>query len=184
MAFTCEDIQERWPEYIYRELSEPEQSGFVNHLAQCAVCRREEQAWRALLKQFDSIAGLDGTLDAPPELVYRVKRQIRLFDDWSSQMQSHFRRWMIASAAACLLLAGSLAGVMLQARADSVRNPLLSPIQHSVLNTFYDSKTLELYRNQGILKEKEKVKPETIAGTPETSDFPADGLKVKSLAPS
>jgi len=99
-------------------------------------------------------------------------------------MQSHFRRWMIASAAACLLLAGSLAGVMLQARADSVRNPLLSPIQHSVLNTFYDSKTLELYRNQGILKEKEKVKPETIAGTPETSDFPADGLKVKSLAPS
>ncbi|MFB3786009.1 MAG: anti-sigma factor [bacterium] len=184
MAFTCEDIRERWPEYYYRELAEPEQSRFVNHLAECPACRREEQAWRTLLKQFDSIACLDGTMDAPPELVYRVKRQVHLFDDWSNQMQRHFRRWMIASAAACLLLAGGLAGVMLHARANGVNHSLFSPIQHSVLSTFYDSKTLELYRKQGILMEKDEVQAETIAGNPVPADSLGDGIKSKTLEPS
>ena len=184
MAFTCDDIRERWPEYFYRELAEHEQSRFVNHLAECPTCRREEQAWRALLEQFDSMACLDGTMDAPPELVYRVKRQIRLFNDWSNQMQRHFRRWMTASAAACLILAGGLMGVVWQTRTNTVNQNLLHPIQHSVLSTFYDSKTLELYRKQGILMEKEEIHAETIAGNPAPDDTLGNGIKSKTLEPS
>ena len=73
MPFTCEDIKNRWPEFLYRELNEHEQAQFVQHIHQCNSCRQEEQQWTSLFDRFDTLAAGDGTDEAPRELFYRVK---------------------------------------------------------------------------------------------------------------
>ncbi|MGC9329168.1 MAG: anti-sigma factor family protein [Candidatus Hinthialibacter sp.] len=152
MRFICDDIHDRWPEYIYRELSEPEQSLFVRHLEECGPCRAKERQWREMLVEFDSIASLDGAMDAPPELVYRVKRQVRLYEDWSRQVSHQMRRVMIGAAAACFLviigICSALPGMMMShMKLDQASNPL----QKSVWGTIYDSETLQFFSEQGIL---------------------------------
>ncbi|MBN2329335.1 MAG: zf-HC2 domain-containing protein [Candidatus Omnitrophica bacterium] len=156
MRFTCEDIKKRWPEYIYRELSEPEQSLFVRHLEECRHCRDEERQWREMLVEFDSIASLDGAMDAPPELVYRVKRQVGLYEDWSRQFTHQMRRWMVGAAAACFLMIGGVYGVLPGLIMPQMEiNNVSSPFQKSVLQTIYDSDTLQFFSEQGILDESE-----------------------------
>lgn len=157
MRFTCDDLRERWPEFVYRELSEPEQSLFVRHLEECSECRNEELEWRELLEQFDSIASLDGSMEAPPELVYRVRRQVRLDEDWSRQFTLRVKRWMMGTMAACLFVAIGLYCAVSRAYIHPIDPGCVSaPLQKTVLRSIYQSETLKLYREQGIFEEFQK----------------------------
>ncbi|MBI1389674.1 MAG: hypothetical protein GC154_14650 [bacterium] len=104
MKFTCDEIQSRWPEYVYRELTEHEQAEFVRHLERCPACRAEEAKWRGLLARFDGLAAADDSAEAPAELVFRVKRQIRLYEDWTRQNWAAIRNWAASVAASCLIV--------------------------------------------------------------------------------
>ncbi len=159
MKYMCDDIRDRWAEYIYRELSESDQSLFVDHLQRCPSCRDDEALWRQMLVRFDSIAALDGTMDAPPELLYRVKRQIRFHEDWSIQIASRVRHWAAGAVAACFLTALSVAHWN-----GSVQ--VFNPFRFSVLTSIYDSNTLDLYREQGIIEEEANPKPVSLTDPP------------------
>ena len=166
MRFSCNDIQERWPEYIYRELSDPEQSLFVRHLEDCSDCRNQESEWRRLLGRFDSIATLDGATDAPPELVYRVKRQIHLFEDWSNQFSSRMRRWTVATTAACVLLTSAFwLSISTNPSPHRSTNPIPSPIQNTVLQSLYGSDTLKVFHEQEIIAEIKRESSSQVANT-------------------
>lgn len=160
MRFTCNDIHAKWTEYIYRELTEPEQALFVRHLEECDSCQAEEREWRNLLAEFDAMASLEGSTDAPSEMVYRVKRQIQLYEDWSKQWTALLRRWMAGTAAACLLFTG---GLWLVFTRESERPGeyinIPTPIQKSVLQTFYDPQILEYYRALDIFEKNDSFSP-------------------------
>ncbi len=166
MRFTCHDIHAKWTEYIYRELTEPEQALFVRHLEECDFCQAEEREWRYLLAQFDAMASLEGSTDVPSELVYRVKRQIQLYEDWSMQWTSLLRRWMAGTAAACLLFIGGLWHVFTREseRPGEFKN-IPSPIQKSVLQTFYDPQILEYYRALDIFEKNDSFFPNPLANS-------------------
>ena len=48
MKTMCEDIRELLPVYVDEAASEAEQRRVVEHLAECAQCRREAERWAAL----------------------------------------------------------------------------------------------------------------------------------------
>lgn len=160
MKFTCDEIQDRWPGYIYRELPESDQALFVDHLQHCPRCREEEIVWRKMLDRFYAIAALDGEVETPPELIYRVKRQIRLYDDWTSQIFIRLRHWGIGAAAACVLLTGT-AVIGINQWAGSPK--ILDPIQHSVLTSLYDDDTLDLLQDQDIIDNQVTPVPSPLA---------------------
>ncbi len=151
MRYQCENLREKWPEYIYRELPESEQSLFVRHLEECSTCQAEEREWRNLFQRMDRIAVLDDAMIVPPELVYRVKRQVRLDEDWSKQFTDRFRYWMIGTSVACMLIVCGI-GMIKFSTPIQPSPPVGIPItlQKSVLQSFYNGNTLKLYREEGI----------------------------------
>lgn len=100
----------------------------------------------------------------PPELIYRVKRQIRFHEDWSIQIASQIRRWTARAVAACVLVAGA-AWLGMAHLNDTSR--ILNPIRDSVLTSIYDSSTLDLYWQQGIIEEDANQKPVILDDPPE-----------------
>lgn len=156
MEFTCQDIQDRWSEYIYRELSEPEQSQFVAHLSHCPECASQEAEWRTILTRFDSIATMDGTMDAPSDLVYHVKRHIHLYEEWSYQMRNRLYYWLFGAVTVTVLLACTVLYKGLIFSDMKTADQALAPIQNTVLDSLYDDGTLDVYRAQGVLEDKQQ----------------------------
>jgi hypothetical protein len=166
MRFTCDDVNTRWPEYIYRELSAPEQSWVVRHLEECIECRAEEREWRELLEKFDSIASLDESMETPPELVVRVKRQTRMYEELSQQFSHRFRRWVGGVMAACLLATISFYGLISRNFITPIDpGAITSPMQKTVLQSIYNQETLRFFNEQGILEKTLKADSACIADT-------------------
>ncbi|MBZ0257039.1 zf-HC2 domain-containing protein, partial [bacterium] len=151
MRFTCDEIKTRWPEHLYRELSEPEQTAFVQHLSQCESCRAEEAQWRALLGRFDGWAAEVG--DVPQELTPRVKRQVRLYEDWSRQNWQQVRNWTVGAAAVCALALGGAWGVV----SHIERSSAMMGSRQQIFEQMYSKEAVDIYREQGVMNE---VKPE------------------------
>lgn len=153
MRFSCDDVKKRWPEFIYRELAAPEQSLFVRHLEKCAECRNEEREWRDLLEQFDSIVSLDESMEPPPELVARVKRQTRMYEEWTQLFSCQFRKWVGGVMAACLL--ATISNYSLWPRNFILpidAGSITSPMQKTVLQSMYNPETIQFFKEQGILE--------------------------------
>ncbi len=160
MRFKCDDLKERWPEYIYRELPEHEQSLFVHHLDECEDCRAEERQWRGMLSEFDSIVLFDDSMEAPTELLYRVKRQIRFYEEWSKKQKQSMRKWIIGAAAACALIIFGLWGAyqnQLDARLSAKENSTFQPIKASIIDSIYDPDIVIQYHEHEILQKPKKV---------------------------
>jgi anti-sigma factor RsiW len=156
MALRCEDIQNRWTEYLYRELGEHEQADFVRHIQQCPQCQNEEQVWSGLVDRFDVLAASDGTRQAPPELVYRVKRQIHLYEEWSRETASSFRMKFAASFAIFCLIAS---GIWLRANVTvpvMTSSQYMQSISEPILHTLYGKSNLSYYRESGFFTESGK----------------------------
>lgn len=154
MRYTCDDLRDRWPAFVYRELTEPEQSLFVQHLEECSRCRCEEEKWRDLLERFDTIAALDDSMEAPYELLYRVKRQVRLYEKLSHQFSLRVKRWMVGAVAACFLVILAFYGSFVRTDFPPFESEFVSPpLQKTVLRSIYQTDTLKVYREQGILDE-------------------------------
>jgi len=164
MRFTCEDVQERWIEYIYRELLEPERSLVVSHLQHCSACQAQEKEWQELFGRFDLMASMDGTMNAPPELIYRVKRQVRFYEDWNQQQSTRLRRWITGAAAAFLMLTFGFWNTVQHDPIPRAENTLLDPIENSVLHSLYDQETLDLYRRHGMLTTTSPPSPLSMNG--------------------
>lgn len=160
MRFSCDDIQTRWPEHLYRELSEPEQTAFVQHLSQCESCRTEEAQWRGILGRFDGWAAEVG--DVPQELTPRVKRQVRLYEDWSRQNWRQVRNWSVGAAAVCMLALGGAWGLV----SHIERNGALLNSRGQFFEQIYSKEAVDIYREQGVISE---LKPE-IAVEPSTKE--------------
>ncbi|MDP8243612.1 MAG: zf-HC2 domain-containing protein [Candidatus Hinthialibacter antarcticus] len=158
MRFTCDEIQSRWPEHLYRELSEPEQTAFVQHLNQCESCRAEEAQWRGLLGRFDGWAA--EVSDAPQELVPRVKRQVRLYEDWSRQNWQSVRNWAVGAAAVCALALGGAWGLVSQID----RSASEWDSRGAFFEKMYSKEAVDVFREQGVLHE---FKPEIAAESKE-----------------
>ncbi|MBD3266977.1 hypothetical protein GF373_09930 [bacterium] len=160
MVFDCSDIKSRWPEYMYRELNEHEQAEFVRHLHVCERCRREEAGWDELFARFDVLAAEDGTNQAPPELVYRVKRQVQFFEDWTRQTAATYRKRLASTLAACFLVCFSgWVGMEATSRMPS-KTILMHRISESVLPALYPQSTLSYYRAQGFILPEESENPQ------------------------
>jgi putative zinc finger protein len=160
MRFKCDDLKERWPEYIYRELPEHEQSLFVHHLEECEDCRAEERQWRSMLSEFDSIVLFDDSMEAPTELLYRVKRQVRFYEEWSAKNKQSMRKWGIGAAAACALIICGLWGAYhdrLDTKISAKENSTLQPIQASILDSIYDPDIVIQYHEHGVLNKPVKI---------------------------
>lgn len=153
MRFTCEDIAIRWPEYLYRELEQHELAQFRQHLRDCPRCRAEEAQWRSVLAQFDCLAGNDETLEAPPQLVYRVKRQVMFYQNWLHETAFHLRWSLVAAAAACILVtAGSM--LLWQRSTEMFRKgDWVQALRTPVLSTMYSPSQYHLIEEQGIFPE-------------------------------
>ena len=183
MSFTCQDIRRRWAEYLYRELDEPEQSQFVKHINRCPKCGAEEERWRALLSRFDLMSASDGAMDPPPELVFRVKRQIRLYEDWTRQTHSQVRNWLAGAAVACALIFGGAHLMMNRLPLLNQNDEILKPITHSVLNRLYNEQTLQVLSEEGIFKSEETDDSGLVAGAPEINKNESDS-KAESTTPA
>jgi hypothetical protein len=151
MTFQCDDIKQRWPEYLYRELDEHEQATFVQHLHQCEACRREEEQWKQLLTRFDTLAGDDGICQAPPDLVYRVKRQVHLYEDWSKQTLSAFRAKVVTAVAACSLFFCIFWAGAHYAKHRPPSDQWFQAVSENVLSDWYSPFTLETYREYDMI---------------------------------
>ena len=150
MNFSCNDVRARWAEYLYREMDEPEQGRFVQHLQRCPQCRAEESQWRDLLSRFDAMSVADGNTEPPPELVFRVKRQVQLYDDWSRQIFTQFRNWVVGGATACAVLLGGI--WMMQDRLVNLSDPnrIMESIGRPTLEYLYNKDTLRVLYHEGI----------------------------------
>lgn len=159
MSFSCREIETRWAEYLYRELEEPDQSQFVKHIQICPKCAADEAVWRSLLGRFDGMAAADGSMELPSELVYRVKRQVRLYEDWSKQNTIQIRRWAIGFAATCLLIFGGL--FVLLDRHPLWRQPktVFNPVAQSILKNIYNEETLSIYFDKELLDRNIDIPP-------------------------
>ena len=152
MMFTCEDVKSRWPEYLYRELDEHEQAQCVQHIQQCSACRREERQWASVFSRFDVLAAGDGTNAAPQELIYRVKRQIQFYQDWSQQALYAFRLKLAVSVVVCTIFFSGLwfSSVVMQKITFPER--IMDQLSESVLNDLYSQSALDMFRENGILE--------------------------------
>ncbi|MFH1738807.1 MAG: anti-sigma factor [bacterium] len=170
MSFSCRDIQDRWSEYLYRELDEPEQAKFVQHIRKCRECSAEEAQWRGLLSRFDVMAVSDGNMEPPPELVFRVKRQIRLYEDWTRQTVTQVRNWVLGAAAAWALLLGGAHIILNQIPDLNEPATALKPIAQSVLSNLYNEHTLEILTAEGIFEQPKTSDPDLVAQAPHNQD--------------
>ncbi len=150
MSFTCHDIQDRWAEYLYRELEEPDQARFVQHIRRCASCRAEEDQWRGLLSGFDSMAASDGNMQAPPELIFRLRRQIRFYEDCTQSTVAQIRNWTVGAAVACALFLGGAHFLLTRLQSHTTPDAALAPIAQSVLSGLYGQQNLEILSKEGI----------------------------------
>lgn len=161
-SLTCQEVQPRWAEYLYREMDEPDRALFAQHLQRCPQCSAEEAEWRRVFARFDGIAAMGETLEVPSELVFRVKRQIQLYEDWSLQTRSQFRNALMGAAAAVFLLIGG--GWMAWRHVPSwmPQAEIIQPYRESVLSRIYDRATLDVLQSEGILPEKAADEPEVV----------------------
>lgn len=159
MAYKCNDLKDRWPEYLYRELNEHEQALFAQHLRQCPSCQQEEQTWKKLFTRLDVLAADDGTDKAPPELVYRVKRQIHFYQDWSRQTYSAYRSKIAASVAVCALFFGLLWVGDHSLQKISASNQYIETVSQSLLEDFYSPRILQMYKENGIFAPTNTSRP-------------------------
>lgn len=155
MKFACEQIQERWAEYLYRELDEPELAQFAQHIQRCSICRQEEARWRNLFSRFDVMATADQTLEVPTELVFRVNRQIHLYEDWANERVAQFRNWLVGSLAACMMIActGWLA---MEQIPKWMQLEGLQSLKGTYLKSVYMKRGLEMDMTKGVFNEMEK----------------------------
>jgi hypothetical protein len=174
MSFSCRDVHARWPEYLYRELDEPEQGRFVQHLQSCLRCRGEESQWRDLLSRFDIMTVSDGNTEPPRELVFRVKRQVQLHEEWSHQISAQFRNWLVACVAACVFFFGGIQ--MLHHQLSTLRNPdtIFRPFTNSVLNALYSQDELRVLSDEGMFARENLQKSQIAADLPVNSDSGSD----------
>ena len=183
MEWSCREINERWEEFLYLELDEPRQSLFAQHLKHCPACRAEEARWRELLAQFDALAVADGTTVVPPELVFRVKRQVRFYEDWSRQTTAQFRHWLVGTAAVVLLLIGGVWFGIRQLQDPQIRAALLKPITYMVMNNFVNTSAFLETRSEAELT-KAGVKPEEKMNLSRQLDILAGGIPPRIPASS
>lgn len=169
MTFECRDVQDRWPEYIYRELDEPGRAQVDKHIQNCPECAAQEAEWASVLARFDSMAAFDGQMEVPQELVYRVKRQVRLYEDWSRQTYAQVRNWAVGFVMACILLAGSAVTFLAQYPAFRTSEGMLGPVTHSVRKSFYDEETLALYLEKQLFQQEKHDGIATAPQQPEPS---------------
>ncbi len=167
MTFGCKDVHDRWSEYVYRELDEPGRAQVDKHIQNCPDCAAEEAEWAKLLARFDSMTAFDGQMEVPPELVYRVKRQVRLYEDWSRQTYAQVRNWAVGFVMACMLLAGSAMTFLTQYPAFRTPRGILGPVTHSVRNSFYDEETLALYLEKQLFQQEQRGEIATAPQQPE-----------------
>jgi len=173
MAFACRDIEERWAQYLYLEMDDPAQAQFVQHLQHCPQCSQEEARWRALFARLDVTATTDETLEVPSELVFRVKRQICLYEGWQEQTRKQIRSWAYKAASICILFAGGIWALMEYAPQVTEHGMLLEPLRKSVLSGVYTEKTLEIYRLAELFEETPAAQPNVAAVSTQTgSDQP------------
>ncbi len=102
----CDHIQEQLSGYVDAELSPDERRLVHEHLAECQVCRHRLETLQRVAGHVRNLP----ELEAPPELLINVSREIRrgTGEDRSTDCPGLFRSWRIvrlASAAAALLLA-------------------------------------------------------------------------------
>lgn len=170
ISFSCNDVRARWVEYLYRELDEPEQGKFVQHLRRCPQCHAEDSQWRDLLSRFDGMSVSDGNAEPPRELVFRVKRQVRLYEDWSQQTFAQFRNWLVGSATACAILLGGI--WTMQDQLLNLSNPetLLKSISKPTLEYLYNKDTLRILHAEGLFDTENPGKSNIVADLADVTD--------------
>jgi predicted anti-sigma-YlaC factor YlaD len=171
MGFSCRDVRARWEEYLYRELDEPDQGRIAQHLQRCPQCREEESQWRELLSRFDVMSVSNGDAEPPRELVFRVKRQVQLYEGWSRQMSIQFRNWVLGCATACALLFGGVWTLHSRLLTVSDPNLVFKPITGAVLNSLYAKDTLRVLVDEGLFEAEHGRKTNIAADLPDTSDL-------------
>lgn len=102
----CDHIQEQLSGYVDAELSPDERRLVHEHLAECRLCRHRLETLQRVAGHVRELP----VLEAPPELLINVSREIRrgTDEDRSTDRPGLLRSWRIvrmASAAAILLLA-------------------------------------------------------------------------------
>ena len=154
MKFTCKDVQNRWSEYLYRELDERELNLFIRHLLECEFCRAEEARWKDLLTRLDGLGASEGIFDAPPELLATVKREIILEEEESPRKTfSRLAGWVAGAACVFALVTGGIVTGFEQLQHSVQSKKAKKPVEESVLSNIYNDETLQIYREEGILLE-------------------------------
>ncbi len=163
------DINKYWPEYLYRELDEPECAQFAHYLHNSPEGKREEEQWREMLSRLDAMAVHDRSTEVPPELVFRVKRQVRLYEGWAEQTHTRVRRWLMGTAAACMIAA--LAGLFVYQQGPGwlSQSQMYQSWKSQALSMFYSEKTIELYQSEGMLGESKDENHEIVINPNETA---------------
>jgi anti-sigma factor RsiW len=100
---TCSEIRPRIALYVDREMTGAEALDFEAHLTECVECRR---AYDDLRETVDAVRGARPLYEVPERSYAAVRGVVA---DWERRHRQ--RRWVLASAAAAVLLAVALAGV-------------------------------------------------------------------------
>lgn len=138
---TCEQFAEMLPAYCERRLSTRDQAFAREHTEICAQCRGDAEMWQKLAsmpQQQPSAASrtrFQNMLNAYEEGRWENRSPKRERANWfAAWMQSAFAPPLVSALAACLLLAGFVAGEHYSTTKPAPSDPQMSAMQSEISN--------------------------------------------------